>query len=596
MHAYSLSEYASMLVDRRRELYIEALARAITPGTTMLEIGGGTGFFSLIASRLGARKVYCLESNPVIEKAQRCAAHNGLENIEFLRGLSAELELPEKADLILHDLRGALPLFDGSVATLVDARQRHLAEGGRFLAARDTIHGALLEDPALFRSAIGPWHEGLDQLDLSAFIPTRVAPVKTTPTESARYWPSFLVRTLDYASIEDTPTYLETLVESDREGECHGIVLWFDCELCEGLEFSNAPEAPESRVSSCYETLWLPVTRPLPVARGQRLMVRVVFWKNCSHGPMEWEIGELTSSGEKHVLYQATSGMSGTSASALGDADRFEFGGSAKADLLAANRLRAGEPVGQVLRRLQEDYPEEFPDRRAARVRLAQLSHWFRLRPLEPPRSGTILTAWGTTVTLRSSDQELLGFLASRAGPFWASEDADANVETVHQFLFDRTESDGFSLLLDGRDLYDGSCREELEAEFQQALIELLRNCRSDLVLLPCALIRSSGRTTLVFQPEKVPAIEGEWLAQDWVLLDSEGSLTPYQVGGLAGSAETTASIDTVLVPGGPGAPTTLGQAALQIFQASRPGASLAEGVGAVVKALQGATLRVSRG
>ena len=52
--------------------------------------------------------------------------------------------------------------------------------------------------------------------------------------------------TLDYDHIEnpDVRGNLEWTV--DRAGTGHGIVVWFDADLVEGVGFSNAPGAPET--------------------------------------------------------------------------------------------------------------------------------------------------------------------------------------------------------------------------------------------------------------------------------------------------------------------------------------------------------------
>jgi protein arginine N-methyltransferase 1 len=71
--------------------------------------------------------------------------------------------------------------------------------------------------------------------------------------------------TLDYANVDNHNVRgnLEWTVE--RRGIGHGIVVWFDAELAEGVGFSNAPGTPET----VYGSLFFPWAQPVPLAQGQ---------------------------------------------------------------------------------------------------------------------------------------------------------------------------------------------------------------------------------------------------------------------------------------------------------------------------------------
>ena len=53
-----------MLSDNKRvSAYSRALKKHITPDSIVLDLGAGFGAFSVIASKLGAKKVYAVETN-----------------------------------------------------------------------------------------------------------------------------------------------------------------------------------------------------------------------------------------------------------------------------------------------------------------------------------------------------------------------------------------------------------------------------------------------------------------------------------------------------------------------------------------------------
>src|SRR5262245_35616238 len=108
MEMYSVPDDGQMIGDRvRTDAYADALRRAVCPGAVVLDIGTGPGLWAMLACKAGARRVYALESSPIIQLARENARVNGFaERIELIEALSTQVTLPEKADVIVSDLRG----------------------------------------------------------------------------------------------------------------------------------------------------------------------------------------------------------------------------------------------------------------------------------------------------------------------------------------------------------------------------------------------------------------------------------------------------------------------------------------------------------
>ena len=155
---YNLSEYGIMIADRvRMDPYAYALKAAIEPDSVVLDIGAAAGIHALLACKFGARKVYAIEPNEAIYLAQELAEANGYsDRIEFFQDLSTRVTLPERADVIVSDLRGVLPLFGEHIPAIVDARERHLAPGGSLIPKQDTLWVALVEARAVYKELIKP--------------------------------------------------------------------------------------------------------------------------------------------------------------------------------------------------------------------------------------------------------------------------------------------------------------------------------------------------------------------------------------------------------------------------------------------------------
>ena len=255
----------------RYAAYSAALRKAVGKTTTVLDVGCGPGFWAITAARCGAARVYAVEPDESIRWGEQAARRLGLsDRIRFMRAMSTEVALPERVDCIVSDLRGCLPLFSTHIPSVVDARTRLLKPGGRLIAARDTMWAGIVEIPRFHRKLTEPW---LKKAWKGAYAPA--LDVILNQTHKDRFKRAALMSkpecwaTLDYATIEspDVSASLEFSVE--RAGTGHGIGMWFDAELAEGVGFSNAPGEPEL----VYGRLVLPWLKPVVLRAGDVVCV-----------------------------------------------------------------------------------------------------------------------------------------------------------------------------------------------------------------------------------------------------------------------------------------------------------------------------------
>jgi protein arginine N-methyltransferase 1 len=309
---YSLFGYGEMIADRIRiQAFRAALRGAIHPGAVVLDIGTGPGVMAVLACQLGAGRVYAIEPSHVVQLAREVAAANlCAEKIVFLEDLSTKVTIPVQADVIVSDLRGVLPLFKSHIPSIVDARRRFLATGGTLIARKDRIWAAVVEAPEAYGEIVDPWAcnaLGQDlavarQKMLNEFRKGRVKPEQllTVP----QLW-----ATLDYATIEnpDVRGTLQWTVK--RDGTGHGILVWFDMELADGVGFSNCPEAPEA----VYGAAFFPWLEPVSLGLGQNLCVELeaklletdYFWRWTTQIESAQNTGETTTRFEQSQLQGA---------------------------------------------------------------------------------------------------------------------------------------------------------------------------------------------------------------------------------------------------------------------------------------------------
>ena len=270
---YSVHFYGQMLGDApRMEAYTAALRRVVRPDSVLMDLGCGPGVFALLACKLGARRVYAVEPENIVGLAREAAVANGFaDRIEFYEELSTKITLPEPATIIISDLRGVLPWFEQHIPSIIDARERLLTRGGVLIPQRDILWASVIEAPEQYEQLVGPWRNQSD-LDLSAG-----TCLVTNTWRKSHIRPEQLLAdpvcwsVLDYYEVSSPDVCAEISWPVARTGTAHGLAVWFDSELAEGIRFSNHPAAPKM----IYGIGFFPFSQPVEVKEQDRVSLRL---------------------------------------------------------------------------------------------------------------------------------------------------------------------------------------------------------------------------------------------------------------------------------------------------------------------------------
>jgi protein arginine N-methyltransferase 1 len=359
---YSLRDYGNMVGDQRRVAgYVEALRRVVKPGHVVLDIGTGTGVLALTASRLGARRVFAVEPGDVIELAREIAEANGFgSSIEFIHGLTTDIDLPERADVIVSEIHGVLPLFHGSVVTLIDARERLLAPGGAMIPASETIFASVVEAPRLHAGLVAPWGEGTLGFDMR-----RGRRHVTSDIYRAEFHRDDLLTdpgawaTLDYSRIDGTDVYARLSLRARRAGAAHGLGLWFDSVLAEGVAMTNAPgEAP-----LVFGNGFFPWPEEVAVGTGDTIDIEISATLLHDRYLWRWN-SRVTSGGSERASFRQSQfdaallvpeklrRQAATHVPKLNEEGEMER--------IALARMGEGRPLGEIATALHREFPRRF--------------------------------------------------------------------------------------------------------------------------------------------------------------------------------------------------------------------------------------------
>jgi type I protein arginine methyltransferase len=368
--AYSVDMFAKMFHSQERhQSYCEALRRSIKPGDVVIEIGTGIGVYAMEAARLGARKVYAIEPNPLVRLAPALAAANGFEpnHIQFYEEFSTNFDPPELADVVFADLRGRTPLYGANVESLRDAAKRLLKPGGILIPQVDHISAALVEAPSGSSFLWDQWTHNPFGFDLTPALEVQFAQVLSSSVSADQLLTAGeRVGEIHYG-VDDAVSLSNVWRSSvSRDGVAAGLAVWFDSVLADSVGLGNGPgSAP-----SVYGGGFLGFSVPVEVRSGDNVELRVNAVGR--HGDYEWSWGLdlLEADGSVRARLRGTTLAAVpilASTLALLRPDRVVVPSDRmRSDHRLLELMLAGGEFGSVAATLHVEFPTVFASHRAA--------------------------------------------------------------------------------------------------------------------------------------------------------------------------------------------------------------------------------------
>ena len=374
---YSVSFYGTMIADGPRvDAYVEALRRVVRPESVVVDLGSGPGLFALLACRFGARRVYAIEPDDVIELARRAAIANGFsDRLVCLQDLSSNISLSEKADLIVSDLRGILPWFQQHLPSIQDARDRLLKPGGTLIPQRDFLWATLVSAPEKYRELTGVWASDRYHVDFTAGRSLVVNSwSKLRPRSDQLLVEPVMWHTIDYGEVGSADVAADICWQIEKPGLAHGLLVWFDSELSAGIGFSNHPAKPEL----VYGNGFFPFTEPLQLSTGDEVRITIQADLVDKDYVWRWQTKVQSAHCDSEINFKQSSFFSVPLSKkqlhkqAAGYVPTTNEDGKITAFVLS---LMDGElSVEEIAKRLADRFPESFRDQYDALTAVSRLS------------------------------------------------------------------------------------------------------------------------------------------------------------------------------------------------------------------------------
>ncbi|XP_023000421.1 probable histone-arginine methyltransferase 1.4 [Cucurbita maxima] len=261
--------------------------RADFTGRVVVDVGAGSGILSLFAAQAGAKHVYAVEASEMAEYARVLIAGNPAlsQRITVIKGKVEDVELPEKADILISEPMGTLLVNERMLESYVIARDRFLHQNGKMFPTIGRIHMAPFSDEYLFVEVANKalfWQQqnyyGVDLTALygSAFQGYFSQPVVDAFDSRLLVAPS-ISHVLDFTNIKEEELYdidIPLKFVATVGARVHGLACWFDV-LFNGSTvqrwLTTAPGAPTTH----WYQLRCILSQPLYVMAGQEITGRL---------------------------------------------------------------------------------------------------------------------------------------------------------------------------------------------------------------------------------------------------------------------------------------------------------------------------------
>ncbi len=346
----------------------------------VLDLGTGPGTMALLSCRFGARKVYAIEADPVIQVAREIAVSNGLDGqIEFIEGFSTKISLPERVDVIVSDMNGILPWYQQHLPSIADARRRFLAPGGVMIPKKEIVWLGVVESRQAYSQHAEPWKTGHGFQMHAAWDIATNSPRKIKLPSEDLLTPPQCGLVLDMSVVEGPDSRADLSSVVTRPGVGHGMLVWFDYVLTDDVFFSNGPGCG----TTIYDQTFFPWKQPVNLEIGDvvtaslhcnlALDTYIFRWTTKVFGQGKQD--EVKASFDQSTFHSFPI----STASLRKGAETYmpRTNGDASIDSFILNSMDGKASVGEIAARLTQCFPGQFKVQSEALDRVARVSRLY---------------------------------------------------------------------------------------------------------------------------------------------------------------------------------------------------------------------------
>jgi hypothetical protein len=259
--------YEIMETDEVRNTPYRQSIEETVAGKVVLELGTGRkALWAICCARAGASRVYAIEANEKSYRASvECVRSLGIANVHIIQGFSDQVDLPERCDVLVHDLIGDIGSSEGVVPFVADVKRRLLKPDAIHIPWRCTTNIVLAEDPTLHLAerTLGYCMRGFEAYKELKFVRFFSFPRSAALTAPAVFEDLKFTETLDF----ETSRRITVTVE--RDGELRGVHFYIR------LHFAGDRTIDTRAGQTSWATPFVRFDAATPVREGDTLEVVV---------------------------------------------------------------------------------------------------------------------------------------------------------------------------------------------------------------------------------------------------------------------------------------------------------------------------------
>jgi len=270
----------------RNAAYRASLQHLATPDSVVLEVGTGSGLFSMLAIQAGFRHVYTFESNRHVAMiAKECIRRNGFEdritviNQKFGNDDDDCVELPEKPDILMHEMSSDNLIVKDIFDVVQSAHGLGVAENTPILPHKFAVHAQLSGDSGLHaKTHVSAGIEGLDLTAINVLAMSRLPLDRGVELQTTLSEP-FVAASHDVTqSLELDDGSIVIDVDVSSQGTAYGVVHWICQTFPGGSTYENTP----GRWCNWQPYYW-PFKEPRAVKTGDKLAVEITTFNGNAY-------------------------------------------------------------------------------------------------------------------------------------------------------------------------------------------------------------------------------------------------------------------------------------------------------------------------
>ena len=187
---------------------------------------------------------------------------------------------------------------------------------------------------------------------------------------------------LDYTSIENTDVGSSNLIQkSTRDGTAHGLLLWFDGEIADGIYVFNGPQA--DKVAEVYGCGFFPLLEPVPISKGDTIALDIradLIWNqyvwrwftriHSSDNPQEIKADFKQSTSFDSALNVESIAMHASN-------HQPTLGEGGEIDLFILGRMNGRTTLDKIAQQVQKRFPARFKAPPEALIYVYNLSQQY---------------------------------------------------------------------------------------------------------------------------------------------------------------------------------------------------------------------------